>query len=136
MKKSILAVLTIIVIFAITSCSKEEIATNPYEGTKWSKSYHSSFSDEDYMYVLEFTETTFSYYEADINGGYKSGMTQGSYTYEGNEIYIDNVKDKTSFLLDYYFTGATVTGNTLSLHYYWVSNDGERFDHDQIMGKR
>ena len=87
------------------------------------------------MYVMEFTETDFSYYEADINGGYKSGMTQGKYTYSGSEITIDNVRDKTS-ILDEYITGATVVGNVLTLHTYWISNDGVRYDSEVVMAKR
>lgn len=131
--KKIISLAIFALVLTLVGCTEKEV--NPYAGTKWSKSYHSSFSDEDYMYVMEFTETDFSYYEADINGGYKSGMTQGKYTYSGSEITIDNVRDKTS-ILDEYITGATVVGNVLTLHTYWVSNDGVRYDSEVVMAKR
>lgn len=131
--KKIISLAIFALFLTLVGCAEKEV--NPYAGTKWSKSYHSSFSDEDYMYVMEFTETDFSYYEADINGGYKSGMTQGKYTYSGSEITIDNVRDKTS-ILDEYITGATVVGNVLTLHTYWISNDGVRYDSEVVMAKR
>lgn len=121
------------------SCTKEEVEeleveVNPYAGTKWSKSYENYFGGSDYMYVLEFAETEFSYYEADANGRYKSGMTQGKYTYSGNKITINNVKNKTTWLNEY-ITGATVSGSLLTLHTYWISSDGERFDDTMQMAK-
>ena len=133
MKKVILLFAT--ALLGLISCTKEEGSSNPYAGTKWSKSYYSSFSDENYMYVIEFTETDFSYYEADINGGYKSGMTQGKYTYSGNEITINNVKDNTSILGEY-ITGATVAGNVLTLHTYWIASNGKRYGEVMVMVKR
>lgn len=119
----------------IAGCTSENKDINPYAGTMWSKSYHSTFTDEDYMHVIEFSDTDFSYYEADINGGYKSGMTQGTYTYSGDIITINNVRMNTS-ILDEYITGATVSGNMLTLHSYWESDSGERYESDEIMNKR
>ena len=136
MKKILSMVLAIASIVCFSSCSEDDGEMNPYAGTKWSKSYHSSFSGEDYMYVIEFTDTDFSYYEADIYGGYKSGMTQGKYTYVGNRIMIDNVRMKTSIFLNEYIYGATVSGNVLTLNTYWVSKDGTRYDETMIMNKR
>ena len=121
--------------FVFVSCEEEpELEVNPYAGTKWSKSYESYFGGSDYMYVLEFTETDFSYYEADANGRYKSGMTQGKYTYSDNKIVIDNVRNKTT-LLNEYMTGATVSGSLLILNTYWISNDGDRYDGTMQMAK-
>lgn len=140
MKKSVLMSMLLMVAasFMFVSCEKEEIEpeveVNPYAGTKWSKSYENYFGGSDYMYVLEFAETEFSYYEADANGRYKSGMTQGKYTYSGNKITINNVKNKTTWLNEY-ITGATVSGSLLTLHTYWISSDGERFDDTMQMAK-
>lgn len=133
--RNLLILIALSSLMTITGCSSDDENMNPYAGTMWSKSYHSSFTDEDYMYVIEFSDTDFSYYEADINGGYKSGMTQGAYTYSGNIITINNVRMNTTFL-DEYITGATVSGNVLTLHSYWVSDSGERYDNDVIMNKR
>ena len=137
MKKFLSMMLVIASIVCLSSCSEDDGEMNPYAGTKWSKSYDSlSGWYDSYMYVLEFTDTDFSYYEADVYGGYKSGMTQGKYTYVGNKIMINNVRMNTSWAIDYYITGATVSGNVLTLNYYWVSEDGVRYDKTMIMSKR
>ena len=49
---------------------------------------------------------------------------------------INNVRMNTSWVIDYYITGATVSGNVLTLNYYWVSKDGVRYDETRIMSKR
>ena len=129
MKKVLFALLCAVALLGCNKTEKED--QNPYAGTTWIKSYHSSFSGDDYMYVLEFTKTDFSYYEADINGNYKSGMTQGAYTFNGDEITINNVRDKSS-ILEQYLTGASVSGNMITLHGYWISSEGTRHDEPSL----
>lgn len=133
MKKIILLSLAVFSLMFI-SCTTEKEDPNPYNGTKWTKTYDSSYGDS-YMYVLEFTNTEFSYYRADINGGYQSGMSSGPYTYNGNTITINNVRNNAS-PLDEYFTGATVSGNMITLKSYWISSKGERFDDEMTLMKR
>ena len=121
-----------ILIFALTivmyGCDKEDKTDpNPYNGTVWTKSYESIFGDEPYMYVIEFTDKDFSYYEADINGNFKKSKADGTYTYEGNEITIKNAKTAYGDII----TGATVSGKMLTLHYYWISSsDGSKHESD------
>lgn len=116
-------VLILLVILIVTACESD--SNHPFAGTSWSKSYHSSYNGEDYMYVIEFTKDEFMFYEADINGGYKSGMTQGRYTFSNNEIFINNVHDLTDGITDKYITGATISGNILTLHRYAIHSNGD-----------
>ena len=122
------------VLLLFSSCKKEEKDPNPFEGTTWVRTIDSTFGD-DYLYVLELNDDTFSYYEADIDGNYQSGMTEGSYSYTGNEIFIANVKDNTATLYEEYITGATVSGNTLKLHRTYVV-DGVRHTSNDTMTRK
>ena len=134
MKKFLSMMFVIASIVCFSSCSEDDGEMNPYAGTKWSRTTTGWVSGDKYVYVIEFTDTDFCYYEADAYGNYKSGMTQGKYTYSGNKITINSIKDKTS-MLDDYITGATISGNSLTLHFYRVYSNGEHSSFNQTMGK-
>ncbi len=117
--KKLISFVALAIMTVLAGCTKDTTDTNPYEGTKWLHTFN--LNGSDYYYAIEFADTEFEYYQADSKGNFISGKTVGKYTYSGNEIMIDNVKD-TASNINRHFTGATVSGDVLTLYYYWVSD--------------
>lgn len=106
-------------------CNKEEEKqkeSNPHAGTSWGKSYDGVYSD--WLEIITFAEDTYQYYKADLNGNYMNSLSEGSYSYSGNEILINHHRIRQQFL-DQYITGATVEGSNLVLHYYTLLSSGD-----------
>lgn len=110
----------------IFSCSSEE-GDSTLIGSKWTKSYST------HLDVLEFSsKKDVQYYVADKNGNFESDMSNGTYKINGSKIIFTNLKDK---LIDAKITEGEITGNTIILKMYWMSDEGNKVDRTETLSR-
>ena len=126
MKKPFYLMLLLATMLTFTACSNDK---NALSGTTWT----SLFVDE--LFVIEFEDNgKVSGFIADVNGNIKGKVYYGTYAFTNNSITLNDFYIVNSFR--FYFTNGTVSGNNMTLNYYFKYDNGNRYDSQRTFRKQ
>lgn len=135
MKK--LFVLLVMAALIITGCDRQPVqptSQNPYNGTKWSKA--ETVATGNFQYVLSFTENSYDYYVADVNGNFKYSVDAGTYSYSGNSIsFSTNNQINRPSGVNNRLKRASVSGNIMTITYNTIYSSGGTYEYTETLMK-
>lgn len=116
---------------SFTACGDDkDEPKNTLKGTTWIASY------VDETFVIEFeSDTKVSGFRGDANGTIKGDVYYGTYSLNGNHIILNNFSIVNFYR--FYFTDGTISGNNMTLNYWWeMGSDKTRFDDQKTFHKK